>query len=118
MTVLPHTVTPVPHAPYAVERGRGTDDMLMHAILCPTKTTRSGAPRTKLLSKIQSALGSLRPVIRRARSRLSTGQERKQHALQCPTMLGPMPQQVKHDWDAVCRRMHKIGRLVRSDLSL
>ena len=33
--------------------------MLMEATLCPTKTTKSGAPRTKLLSKIQSALGSL-----------------------------------------------------------
>ena len=40
-----NTVTPIPYAPFTVERGRGTDDMLMHATLCPTKTTRS-RPRT------------------------------------------------------------------------
>ena len=94
--------------------------MLMEATLCPTKTAKSGAPCTKLLSKIQSALGSLRPVVRAlwARSRLGTGQDRRQKALQGPTLLGPMPQQVRYHWDVARRRMRKIGRLVRNDLSL
>ena len=112
------TAKPIPYAPYAVGRVRGTDDMLMEATLCPTKTTKLGAPRTKLLSKIQSALGSLRPVVRWARSRLGTGRDRRQKALQGPTLLGPMPQQVRYDRDAVCRRMRKIRRPVRNDLSL
>ena len=98
--------------------------MLMEATLCPTKTTKSGAPCTKLLSKIQSALGSLRLVVGWAPSRLRhRGIEayrhfRRQKALQSPTLLGPMPQQAICDWDAACRRMRKIGRLVRNDLSL
>ena len=112
------TAKPIPYAPYAIEGGRGTNDMITEAPLCPTKTTKSGAPRTKLLSKIQSALRSLRPVVRCARSRLGTGQDRRQKALQSPTLLGTMPKQVRYDWDAACRHMCKIGRLVRNDLSL
>ena len=73
-----HTAKPIPYAPYAVERGHGTDDMLMEATPCPTKTTKSGALRTKLLSKIHSALGSPRPVIRWARNQLGTVQDRPQ----------------------------------------
>ena len=34
------TAKPIPYAPCAIERGRGTYDMLMEATLCPTKTTK------------------------------------------------------------------------------
>ena len=58
------TATPLPYAPGTMDRGRGTDEMLIETRLGPSKTTTRGAPRTRLLSKIQSALGTLRPVIR------------------------------------------------------
>ena len=37
--------------------------MLMDTTLCPDKTAPSVAPHTTLLSKVQCALGALRPLI-------------------------------------------------------
>ena len=49
------TATPLPYAPGTMDRGRGTDEMLIETGLGPTKTTARGAPFTRLLSKILSS---------------------------------------------------------------
>ena len=94
--------------------------MLIETRLGPSKATTRGAPRTRLLSKIQSALGTLRPVIRWTRKVIgpSNLHSATRKATQKLTQLGVIPLQVRQDWDTGCRRMHKIGKLVREDLCL
>ena len=92
-----HTATPLPFAPASVKRGRWTNGMLMDTTLCLDKTTKFGAPRTKLLSKVQSALGALRPVIRRARDLVGNKMPDKCKARRTLMHLGPMPVGVRYD---------------------
>ena len=61
------TATPLLYAPQDLERGRGTEAMIQHTTMGPTKITCNGASRTRVLSRVQSTLGCLRPVIRWAR---------------------------------------------------
>ena len=115
-----NTTTPLPYAPSTLDRGRGTHEMLIETGLGPSKTTARGAPRTRLLSKLQSALGTLRPVIRWARKAIGPGNlhSTTRKAKQKLTQLGVIPLHVRQDWDAGCRRLRKIGRLVCKDLCL
>ena len=86
------------------------------------KRLHMGGPRTRLISKITGALGSLRTVIQWQRkeagvqgNRLTASARRK---AQRAVRLGALPQQVQRAWQAACRRMRKIGAAVRDDLLL
>ena len=109
------TTDPLPYALGTMDRGRGTDEMLIETRLGPSKTTKRGTPHTRLLSKIQSALGTLRRVIRWARMVIGPGNlhSATRKARQKLTKQGVIPLQIRQDWDAGCRRMCKIRKLVR-----
>ena len=112
----------LPFAPKSAPRGRGTAQMLRETTLAPSKTTAYGGPRTRLISKITGALGSLRTVIQWQRkeagvqgNRLTASARRK---AQRAVRLGAVPMQVQHAWQAACRRMRKVGAAIRDDLLL
>ena len=89
--------------------------MIQHTVLGPTKTTRNGASRTRLLSQVRSILGCLRPVIFRA---WKSAVRQKSQATVDIYKLGTTPHSVYLDWRAACKRMRKLSTQIRRDLEL
>ena len=94
--------------------------MLVKTSLGPNRTTPKGAPRTRLLSKVQSALGSLRAVIRWARASIAQCYHlsRKSAAKMSVSRLGAIPKSVLYALDSSSSCMRKIGRMVREHQDL
>ena len=107
--------TPSPYAPQDLQRGHGAAAMIRHTTLGPTKTTRNGALRTRILSQVQSILGCLRPVIRWARK---YAVRRKSQATVDFYKLGATPHSVSLDRRAACKRMRKLSTQICRDLEL
>ena len=54
---------PLPHAPAALHRGRGTDQMLRSVNLCPEKCTERGEPKTRMLFQILAIMVNVRTCV-------------------------------------------------------